>query len=339
MMKIALVLAFHFVCSSLHAQVKFLINNNPNGMTYEMCKTNHGRIFELYKDQTDSQISRLLTGIDYESSRQTPKHKLDRYYVALTDTIIKRIMIEELTKQLNAFDWKKYKSSDAKIYNQKLFNLDQVKIKLDQRVVQSLENAGDFGYQLSQHSLDEFKHRIATNLAFQMAESAYQSIGSGIATKVTAAALKSATISFGSEVLKGAVRGSILNILTMPLKGSRLPAEEVWLDLLADNPELVINPDWMREAGSQDHPWHTHCLTIHRESKRMIKVVSSFLKKDESAFTSKIIQINKMPDSLKIKKSETQMLREMTKVAVDNTYVKKHYIPAEIDLPFWAYKR
>ncbi len=338
MMKITFVLAFHFICSSVHAQVTFLKNDNLNGMTFDMCKTNHNRIFSAYKKQTDSQISRLLTGLDEEISRKTSNFKLEGHYSLLSKLIMERILIEELTKQLNAFDWKNYQSSDRKIYNQKLFKLEKVKINLDQKVVENLKKAGDFEYQFDKNMLEIFSVKIATNLATNLAESAYISIGSGIATQISANALKSATISFGANVFKGALQGTLLSLITMPLRASRLPPESIWLDLLEENPELVINPDWLRDAGGSDHPWKTHCVTIHRKTDRMVKVVKDFLKKDEKDFTTQAAHINEFLSTQSPKDFKQEKYQSDTKAEIDNTYVKKPLSVREVDIPFWAQK-
>jgi hypothetical protein len=172
----------------------------------------------------------------------------------------------------------------------------------------------------------------------------YKAIGSGLLAKivlkgVSGTAVKSAVISLGSEVFVSAGTATILSILTFPLHAYRLPPEHVWTNILEEHPELILNPEWMRYAGSSDDPWWSHAYAILRRTDRMEERLEKFLNKEEIVFKSKVTAIYKihdLPAKTETPKKDYRFVD--TRPAVDGTYVHRNYIIRDI-VPFWAIKR
>jgi len=136
-------------------------------------------------------------------------------------------------------------------------------------------------------------------------------------------------VTLGSEIFVSVGLGAVLNVLTFPLHAYRAPPESIWTDILRKNPEMIINPEWMRYAGSNDDPWYTHSYSLLRRTDEMEDIMDKLLKKEEQEFIKQVTSINKAKD---YKPEPTQK----PFVAIDNTYVAK---PRMIDLPpFWAMK-
>lgn len=294
-------------------------------------------ILRTYRDQIDSEISRLLTGIEYESGRKTNSFKIRSYERLLINLLVKRIFASELEKQLKPLDLDQHVKTRKPV-----FNTDAIKVDLEKNIgvhldsVANKENLGHF-------FIKDLKSRLIRETITNVAVRTYKAIGAGLLTKiitngVTSAALKTAVLSIGSEVFVSAGTASILTILTLPLQAYRLPPETVWTDILKKHPELIINPEWMKYAGSQDSPWFSHSYAILRRTQHMEKALQAFLNKEENEFRSSVISIHKIPNEFKKEETGRYNRHEDYRAAVDGTYVHRRIIIQD-HLPFWAEKR
>lgn len=313
-----------------------------NLRSLKLAKTNHLIILNSYRSQIDSEIKRLAKGIEYESSRKAPKLALKSYDRLMVDLIVKRIFVTELEKQLIPVDLDKdYKVEKPK----KIFNTDAIKIDLSKQVNIQLDQVLGNDQNIGYYFLKDFKGRLIRETISTVAVQTYKAIGSGLLAKivvsgVSSAALKSAVISLGSEVFVSAGTGTILTILTFPLHAYRLPPETVWTDILEEHQELILNPEWMRYAGSSDDPWWSHAYAILRRTEQMEKRLSTFLKKEENEFKSRVVAIYKIkdiPKEPKASKGEELRLEQYYKQPVDNTRVYRPIILID-EVPFWAKK-
>lgn len=292
-----------------------------------------------YRNQLDSEISRLVIGIDIEESAKAPKIRISAYYKLLLELTIKRIVFDEMISQLDRFDFNQFKTTEG--LKKIVFNTDAINVNIKDRAGKTLEAAlAKYNQnELSQHVVDTIKIKLITNTATAIGSQVIKSIGSGLVASLSSNALKGALIGIGSEALSGAATGSILTLLTIPLMGNRPPMETAWLDILHDHPEIIINPEWMRKAKSQDHPWVAHCYTILRRTQSLEKILDSNLKKEENSFISAVVSINKLEDPKPLKNEPKDRFKiEPPKVAIDNTYVHRPKMILEI-VPFWAQKK
>ncbi len=339
---IKLILALSFVLSSslAFAQTKYLKTyKDQRRIGYDQCQDNHKIILKTYLDQYDSQIARLIVGIDIEESAKAPKIRMNAYYNLLTGLVVKRIITEEMINQLVAFNFDQYKTTEGLRKN--VFNTDKIKVNVADRAGKALETALDKYQQhvLSDYVVNTIKKKLIVNTGMAIGEHLLKSLGTGLAANITGTALKGAILSIGAEALKGTVRGGLISLLTMPLMGNRPPPETVWLDLLHDHPEILINPEWMRLAKVQDHPWMAHCAAVLREAERIEKVLVLNLKNEETAFIKSVTSISTLKEfKLEPKKERGPDLDLYPRAVIDNTYVKKPLIISD-PVPFWAKKK
>jgi hypothetical protein len=316
----------------------FTVYTDENRLEYPQCKANHKVILTVYRNQLDSEIARLAVGIDQEESAKSPKIRISAYYNLLLQLTVKRIVIDEMINQMEKFNFEQFKTTEG--MKKIVFNTDKINVNVKDRVGKSLEAALSKyrRNELSDHIVETIKLKLLTNTATAAGGQLLKSFGSSLVANLSSAALKGALLSIGTEALAGTVRGGILTLLTMPLMGGRLPPTKDWMKILDRHPELIINPEWMTKAGSQDHPWHTHCLTFLRETKQLEKVLDINLNAEESSFIKSVTTINAMKEIEPFKPSDKKPVYEIPKTAIDNTYVKKPRIIQDWP-PFWAQKR
>jgi len=233
------------------------------------------------------------------------------------------------------------------VYKMKLENL---KIDVNNYLNNSLAKAikDHKNNTIPHHILEEFKKDLIKDLIKEFAKSAFKSVGSGFVAKVVAGTIsseiakgmsKAALMSFGASVIKGAVRGTIITILTAPLLGARKPPETIWREIYSKYPELILNPEWMNEAGSPDHPWMTHCASLLRQSESLEKALHKILTEEEAEFIRSMTEINEMRDPEEIRREEI-LNNPRNIIQRDNTYVRP-VVPAYTkpkEVPFWAKK-
>jgi hypothetical protein len=316
----------------------FTVYKDKNRLEYPQCKANHRVLLMSYRNQLDSEISRLLIGIDSEESAKAPKIRINAYYKLLLELSVKRVVIDEMINQLDRFDFNQFKTTEG--LKKTVFNTDAINVNIKDKVGKTLEAAlAKYNRnELSEHVVDTIKMKLFTNTVTAVGGHILKSVGSGLIANISGNALKGALLSIGSEALVGAVQGGIISLLAIPLMGNRLPMETAWLDLLGDHPEIIINPEWMRKAKSQDHPWVAHCYTILRETKRLEKILDSNLTKEERSFINSVTSIYKLEDPTPLTKPDNSFKRDYPTVAIDNTYVRKPVIIHDI-VPFWAQRR
>jgi len=326
---------------SSFAQHRFKVNEGQlNLRSLKFAKTNHLIILGAYRSQIDSEIKRLATGIKIETSRKAPKFALSSYDRLMVDLIVKRIFVTELENQLRPVDLDR----DYKVEKPKnIFNTDAIKINLEKQIGVHLDQVLGKEHNLGVHFLEEFKHHLIVDTLKHIAVHTYKSIGSGLLAKivmngVTGAALKSAVISMGSEVFVSAGTATILSILTFPLHAYRLPPENVWTDILEEHPELILNPEWMRYAGSSDDPWWSHAYAILRRTEEMEKSLNKFLKSEEKEFKSSVTRIYNIKDISKLDLEEKDDFFYNCRPVVDNTRVCRPILIQDV-VPYWAVKR
>lgn len=328
-----IILAFS---ASAFAQIKFKNPDTLNLKSLKSTKENHLLILRSYKKQIDSEVSRLVLGIEYETNGKSPKFRLDSYKRLLVQLLIKRIFLTELEKQLISVDIDKYIRQPQP--RKPLFNTDSISLNLEHELGVHLESAAK-KESVGHYFLNDLKKNLIKSTLTTFAVKTYQSVGTGLLTKIIAngvssAALKSAVMSMGSKIFVSAGTASILSILTMPLQSYRLPPETIWTDILHKNPELIINPDWMKFAKTYDDPWYSHAYAILRRTNHMEKAFNTLMNKEEAEFQAQVRNIAKM---VEFKKPEEKIYNPYAP-KVDNTYVKKPLILEE-PAPFWALKK
>ena len=335
-MKILWMISILLTSLTLSAQNRFHVPTDKSLIrNYKNTQDNHLIILRTYHNQIESEIRRLIEGIEYESSSNNISKvtALKKYF---SELVIKNILIGQLEKQLLSINLDTHLKQNR---IKPVFNTDQLSIDLQKEINIQLKSLHQNGL-LSEFLLEELKDEIIKETLKATGKIVFSSIGSGLLTKivtqgVSTAALKSAVISIGSEAFIKAGQGMIITILTLPLHAYRLPPEHVWTDILKKNPEIIINPEWMKYAGSNDDPWLSHGYALLRRTKIMEDRLTDLLDKEEHDFLNQIQTICKIGQV----SGSKDPLRSRNNVAVaDATYVYRHkpYLPS---VPFWALKK
>lgn len=319
-----------------YGQVRFHVPKDKSLIrNYQNTQDNHLFILKTYREQIESELKRLIEGIEYESGIQNLS-KAQSLKVYFSELILKNILIYELEKQLSAINLDQHLKSDRR---KPVFNTQELTIDLQKEINVQLKSLYQYGL-MSDYLLKDLRDNVVKETLKVAGKKVFQSIGSGLLTKivtqgVSSVALKSAAISIGSELFTKVGRGMIISILTFPLHAYRLPPEHVWTDILKKNPEIIINPEWMKYAGSKDEPWFSHGYALLRRTKIMEDRFNDLLVKEEQSFIHRIQMIMKIgqshEDELDPYQRQGVAVRDATYV-----YVPKPYLPS---VPFWAIKK
>lgn len=300
---------------------------------YKNTQENHLVILKSYSAQIESELRRLVEGIEYESSN-AKSLKLASLKEYFSELIIKNILVNELYRQLNSIDLDFHLKRNR---TQPVFKTENLSIDFQKEINSQLKNLNQTGL-ISDYLIKELKSTLTQEILKAGAKKVFSAMGSGLLTKIitqgiTSAGIRSAVVSIGSEAFVKAGQGMILTILALPLHAYRLPPEHVWTDILKENPEIILNPEWMKYAGSHDDPWMSHGYALLRRTKVMEDRLEDLIQKEERSF------INRIKVLCKIGQPSEDNLRPRNNIAVsDATYVYRPK-PYFDSLPFWAIKK
>lgn len=332
---IILSLALNFLASKAFSQIVSKDLSVPNFFSKVSCENNHQKILNAYDKLLASEISRLADGYHIEQTRGANQTQLKNYKSLLSAIVIKKTLVDEMKKQLSNKHLEAYFSKSNKREN--IFNLNTMKVDLDKSFNKAIEEASLVSQKensFTHYATHKFAHELVLKTGEHLVVAGYKSFATGVGVNiVSGVALRSALIATGFDILKGAGFAAALFILTKPLMGGRLPPETIWLNILEEQPGLVINPEWMTDAGSPDDPWSTHCLTMQRETKRINGYIKEFLDAEEKIFIDSIVNISK---GAIVKKPKAITNNYGYYIAPsDNTSVKV-VVPVAEFIPNWA---
>lgn len=312
-----------------------------------VCQHNHNIILDQYINQMTSQGGRLIKGISIEHKTSKSEYKLKMYRSLLTDLVLRRIIYSELKNQLNRQTLKSFFDVKAN-YNKDFLNVDAIQVDLGAELsthVEEIQHIGriNVAKDLIKNQYDNMLNEALTRISSKR----YQKVGVGIYSRIagktagkiaTNQVLKRATLSLGSKLFISASKGLVIDLLTMPLKGSRLPPETLWTDLLEEYPELIIVPEWMKRGGIGDHAWGAHCSAIQRRTDHMEDILAKNKKLEESNFIKRVTLIHNLEEELpRIDEEEKEDYRsDYRPVAIDNTYVHRPMLSGVATTPNWA---
>ncbi len=333
-------------CNSLFANEIFTVKKNGNRFELDQCQKNHHRIFNVYINQLDSEIARLLWGVALESSGQTPQLKVSLYKSILSDLVIKRAVVAKMKAELKKISLDEYYGKKSIHNNDKVFNTDEIELEIEKGFGKTIDKAVEANREkhgFKHHLLHEIKVELLKEIVIKLSGNTYRALGNGLVAKfltgsvlkgVTAGMAEKALVSFGSHVLKGALFWTAVALVTGPLYGARHAPEQDWVDLLEKHPEFILNPEWMKEAGIHDRPWITHCDAITRKTDQMESILSNFVGKEEDDFLSSLSQVNAIDLTPLEEESE---FKNYNRIERDALYVhnNKWLIAAA---PVWAEK-
>jgi hypothetical protein len=289
------------------------------------CLTDHKSILYRHAYQIHTEVNRLMYGITMEKANGAPEAKIKKLKSLLGKLIIKEYVIHDVIRQTNKALHQDQLVSDprAAYLARDLINTDE--IALDTNISAKKHNPAAF-------LLHKYKDEVIFETFTDLGEEIYHSVGNGTVLKIiggtySAQSFRTALISFGSNVLKGAGISAALSLIATPLTGARLSPADLWLHMLEKRPELIVNPEWMNEAGSPDAPWFAHCSAISTKEKKITEIVKQLNVNEEQSFIHKIAQIEARY-SPNVTSSPLPAVADHTFVSVPKT--------VEQQVPAWA---
>lgn len=311
---------------------------------FSVCQHNHNIILDKYIYQMNSQGGRLIRGISIEHRAGTSDYKLKLFRSALTDVVLRRIIYSEIKKQLNRQTLESFYSVKAN-YHKDYLNVDTIQVDLNAELSTHTEEIKNISkINVAKDLMKSQYDAMLSEALTRISSKRYQKIGVGIYSRIagksvgkiaTGQVLKRATLSFGSKLFISASKGVVIDLLTMPLKGSRLPPESLWTDLLEEYPELIIVPEWMKRGGIGDHAWGAHCNAIQRRTDHMKDILAKNLKLEESNFIKRVTLIKNLDEEISAYKDDENKYGYRP-VAIDNTYVHRPVMSGVAKTPSWA---
>lgn len=312
-----------------------------------VCQYNHNVILDKFINQMNSQGSRLIQGISVEKRAGTSNYKLKLYRSVLTEIVLKRIIYSKIKNQLNRQTLKSFYGLDSN-YHKDYLNVDAIQVDLGAELYASLIEIKDIGkINIAINLIQDQYSNILNDASNILFSKRYQKVGAGLYSRIagksvgqiaTKQILQKATLSLGSKLFISASRGMMIDLLTIPLKGSRLPPETLWTDLLEVNPELIIVPEWMRRGGIGDHPWYAHCNAIQTRTEHVEISLQKILKLEETSFMKRVTNIHNMDNEIPNFEEESQedLRSNYRPIAIDNTYVHRPVGQGPLTSPVWA---
>lgn len=332
---------FLVVSISANAQSIFTVSSNKNSRDFNQCESNHNKILNHYVKQLNSEIARLIIGVNKTKS---PFEKR-MYKSFLIQLVLKKIAVDKLKKQINSVGLDNQYGQQSKNYKQMITNTDELEVNLEKNFASTIDYAlktYEHKTDIKEYTLEVLKHELIKEVVYEMATAVYHNLGNGLVGKligISSTLSTKALFSFGSHIIKGTLFWGAVILITQPLKGARNAPEHDWYELLNEHPEFILNPEWMKEAGGQDHPWRTHCYAILRKSEDMEKVVWRLIELEENIFTERISSISSFSGGIPKPKSDYDLALEETDIIqADNTRVELHKF-SHRPLPSWATKK
>jgi len=330
--------------SSMAFAQKFKIQESTRRADFAVCQDNHLIILNKFIAQADNQIGILINGIQIETSNDVRDEHLSRYRQLLIQTLTKKIALQELKKQLVTKDLSRFYNIKSN-YNLPLLDPNNIKVDFIKAIEVSIDEIKkNKKLKIGKAVLDKLKNQLLKESALLLISKQYRHIAAGLLTRIvtqqagqvaTSTVLKSATVSFTSQLFVNAGTGLLLQLLTFPLHAYRLPPESEWLNLLEEHPEVIIVPEWMSQTGIHDHPWNTHCNTIQRETKRLEKMLDRALKADDQGVKSAITLIFNIYSRTERDEPTSGNRYDHQPAVIDNTYVHRPYFDPKSLGPFW----
>ncbi len=340
-------LTFIFVTlfmSFAHSQTIFKVNSDYNKMSLNECQANQNTVFKYHLEQMDSQIARLINGIQIETLNGKEEEILKLYRQYLLELLVERLSIEEMSKQLDRIHLKSVVEGNytAKVPKM-VFTTENLNLDLEKNIARLIEEIlTENTFNFKKFFIDELKKDVLKDLRKALLKKVYNYVQHQFISGFITHAMMSPTsqmtlVSFGSHMLHGFAKGMLIKLITMPFRGYRLTAEDAWMDILRDYPEVILNPEWMIPAELQDEVWYSQCISFHRKTKYMeTDVLKVSLHNLEMNFLGSIHYIDTYFESEEYAKEQNNQLIHY--FPSDNTRAVIPKNQVEKPLPKWVKK-
>lgn len=277
-----------------------------------------------------TQMARLMMGVTIEQGRN-PKGKTAEYYQRyLGELMFQSAYVTNLYHQL-----KKYDLDTAC----RAFSFSEVKLEKED-LLKRLQLAATHGEE------EGLLIQLSEGIANAMVENVLQDVVMGTSRVIKNMVIQRA-ITGGISALKsslnpgvlrgvviGAAKGVVVGFVVDQLKSGTIPPWTTWMEMVQKDPELLLNPEWMRAAGHPTQwPWQVHQQAHRNQPERMKGLAKHLYKHSETQFQSRIYYLSKREEQ---EQQEAQR-RKFPTAPAESTAVKLP-LNRELDFPYWARK-
>lgn len=297
---------------------------------FPVCQKAQLKIMGSYLHGLKSQIGRLLVGINQERNFNPQGKTLGYYKQYLGELVAKTTYINAIYYQLK---------------NQKVENLCRPfafsDVTLDEDSFrETIEKAKKAGQEkgLMTEIGDKFLGEVIKDSLKAFSKEVFYEVRDLVLEQIAWHGFKSIVRESAKGIVKGvvisALKGTIISLAVKPLKSGTVPPESKWYKIILDNPEIMINPEWMEMAGLKTmNPWLTHGSTLKKHKDKIQSLLAKLLNQSENTFQNHVRYLANLEE--KLEREEWQ--RKFPVAPAESTRV---HIPANIKeyLPAWAKK-
>lgn len=286
------------------------------------------QLMGTYLNVLKGQMARMISGINIETYRNPNSRTVKYYQNYLGELMFQSAYISDLYHQLKEYDLNTACQA---------FAFKEVKIE-EKDLLKRLELAQFHGEK------EGLIAQVSVGIAQAMVDNVLQDvvIGTGrvvknmIIQRAISGGIKALKNSVTSSVIRGVVigaaKGVVVGFVIDQLKSGTIPLETTWIELAGKNPELLLNPEWMRAAGIQTQiPWQVHMIAHRNRPESMDHLKNHLMKHTKQMFQARVLYLSKKEAA----EEKAEWEKKFPTAYAESTGVHKATHPMN-DLPYWA---
>lgn len=272
-------------------KVNSIIKNPRVGYGY--CEDNQIAIYNKLISDSKKQINRLTIIIDEARAENLSKNQMKFYHKKMYDLVLNQVILTKMKQHIQNKGLYNLIEEAKRTKSVSVLQLDKIEINLEIELITSLEkslnqktwnqvHSGSIDY-INDQLFNEILLKLAGGTKVFVSNEVKRQIGlffaGEISKQMLSRAVRNGIFKLGKNLLKDVASGSLVDILAIPFQAYMQAPENELVDLMADVPELIINPEWINPQNSlvpTSIHWRTHCLASLRQPKRIEYELNKF---------------------------------------------------------------
>lgn len=285
------------------------------------------KVLGTYSYKLKLQIAKLMSGISHENISHSNPTSVKLYKSYLKELVAKSAYVSALYHQLKAANV--YEMCRAFAYGEIVLDEDSFQDVIERAQILGKEKG--LLIEMKDEWVKNLGKDIVKVLLKEVAYEIHDAVIQNIAWSGINAIARQSAGGIVRGVLVSATTGTLISVLTKPLKSGTIPEYSKWRSAIHTTPELYLNPEWMKKAGiSTIDPWTTHSMALERNKESMKKLASKLYASMDNDFSNRISHIY-----LSTKNAESEALKQQFHVEpAESTRVNVIQRP-EDRFPFW----